>query len=92
MVENAQKGDILVDSYSAAVIFQYAHSIAQRGWNPAATLIKELGDGLGSVSVRVGGGAILDLVALFYEESRQPTVLAQIVKYELVGVLWSLGE
>jgi len=92
VVEDVEKGDVLVEADGAAVVLEDCDCGAEGGGYPAAPLVEELGDGLGRVRVGVRSGAVLDLVALLDEKLGEVAVFAELVRYVLVGLGGLFGE
>ena len=58
------------------VVGEKVHDVGDGAGHPAAPLVVELVEGLGRVREGVGGGAVLDAVALLEQQGAEPAVLA----------------
>ena len=64
------------DHSSHLVVHEQVEEIGNSWGDPATPLVEELAEALGTVGVRVGGGAVLDPVAPLQQQCTEPTVLA----------------
>ena len=75
LVDHEQVADVVIASYCALEGRQQVDAIHHGGGTPASSLIVELVECFRGIGEGVGGGGVLDPVALLQQQRAQPSVL-----------------